>query len=130
MPPYPATMNGSPKDNPEPRPTPLTFDAVLTAHRSLSRHGFLRLMALLGGVCGALGFAALLMGAWPVAGFLGLDVVLVWAAFRLSYRARRLAERLELSEDSLTVGSFLSVPERRDTLSDALRRLCYLPATV
>jgi uncharacterized membrane protein len=126
-------MSESPKDNPDPRPTSLTFDAVLTAQRSLSRDGFLLLMALLGGVCGALGFAFLLMGAWPVVGFLGLDVVLVWVAFRLSYRAGRLTERLEPSEDSLTVGSFLSVPERRDVaeaLSDALRRLRCLPAAV
>ncbi len=32
VPPYPAAMNESPKDNPDPRPTFLTFDAVLTSH--------------------------------------------------------------------------------------------------
>jgi uncharacterized membrane protein len=43
------------------------------------------------------------MGAWPVSGFLGLDVLLLWGAFRLNNLAARESERVRLSETALTV---------------------------
>lgn len=43
-------------------------------------------------------------GAWPVFGFLGLDILLVYLAFRASYRSARISETLELTERELTVG--------------------------
>jgi len=43
------------------------------------------------------------IGAWPVPGFLGLDVLVVYAAFRLSYRQARAAEEIRLSRSALTV---------------------------
>ncbi len=43
------------------------------------------------------------IGAWPVPGFLGLDVVLLYAAFRLSYRQGEAAEVIRLSRSALTV---------------------------
>ena len=50
----------------------------------------------------ALAFLVLLH-AWPVFCFFGLDVFLVWLAFRLNYRSARQSERVRLVEDSLTV---------------------------
>ena len=44
-----------------------------------------------------------LAGAWPVFGFLGLDVLLVYLALRASYRSARVSERLELNERELVV---------------------------
>jgi len=44
-----------------------------------------------------------LLGAWPVMGFMGLDVALVYIAFRLNFRALQLYERVDLTEDTLTV---------------------------
>ena len=44
-----------------------------------------------------------LLGAWPVMGFMGLDVALVYIAFRLNFRALRLYERVDLTENTLTV---------------------------
>lgn len=44
-----------------------------------------------------------LVGAWPVLGFIGLDVLLVYLAFRLSYAAGRAYERIRLSAEALTV---------------------------
>ncbi len=79
------------------------FDAVLHPHRSLSPLGFFILMAVIGGVAFGAGIAFLLMGAWPVFGFLGLDVLLVYIAFRLSYRAARLYETVRLTENELKV---------------------------
>jgi uncharacterized membrane protein len=42
------------------------------------------------------------MGAWPVLGFFGLDVALVYVAFKLNYRSGRLYETLELTPAKLT----------------------------
>ncbi len=52
------------------------------------------------------GISFLLMGAWPVFGFFGLDVLLVYFAFRLNYRDGRLHETVELSPHELTVTRF------------------------
>lgn len=79
------------------------FSAVLTPHRSLSRRGFVVLMLALGGVSFAVGIGFLMMGAWPVFGFFGLDVALVYFAFRANYRAARLYELIDLTREVLTV---------------------------
>ncbi len=82
---------------------PLHFDAVLHPHRSLSPVGFAILMAAIAGVSFLAGLAFWLMGAWPVVGFLGLDVLLVYVAFRASYRSAREYETLRLSNEVLEV---------------------------
>ncbi len=79
------------------------FDAVLTPHRSLSRRGFLVLMIALSAVSFTAGVFFFLVGAWPVVGFLGLDVLLVYIAFRINYRRARMYETLHLTRDALTV---------------------------
>jgi uncharacterized membrane protein len=81
---------------------PGAFRAVLTPYRSLGPRGFVMLMAALAGISFATGMAFLLMGAWPVMGFFGLDVALVYAAFKLNYRSGRLYEVLELTPARLT----------------------------
>jgi uncharacterized membrane protein len=79
------------------------FDAVLTPHRSLPRAGFYLLMAAWVAVNLALGIYFLVQGAWPVVGFFGLDVLILYLAFRLNYRSARLTERVRLTETELTV---------------------------
>lgn len=79
------------------------FKALLMPHRSLGRTGFLVLMgALLFGwlVTGAI---FLSNGAWPVFGFFGLDVLAVYVAFRLNYRAARAREEVSVSRTSLDI---------------------------
>ncbi len=75
----------------------------LYPHRSLPRTGFLVLMALVSLVSFAIGIAFTLIGAWPVLGFFGLDVLIIYAAFRLNYRAGRLRERVSMTRDDLTL---------------------------
>ncbi len=82
---------------------PLYFDARLTPHRSLSQRGFLVLMIAVCAVSFAAGLAFYLAGAWPVVGFLGLDVALIYIAFRISYRRARAYETLRLSRNNLLV---------------------------
>lgn len=82
---------------------PTIFSAVLTPHRSLSRSGFLALMLVLGGISLATGTMFLLAGAWPVFGFCGLDLLLVYLAFQLSYRSARAYEQVTVTPSELTV---------------------------
>jgi uncharacterized membrane protein len=82
---------------------PTIFSAVLTPHRSLSRGGFLVLMLVLGGISFATGIAFLLAGAWPVFGFCGLDVLLVYLAFKVSYRSAKAYEQVTVTPSELTV---------------------------
>jgi len=79
------------------------FHAILTPYRSLSPAGFLILMTLIGGSSFILGVMFLMMGAWPIFGFLGLDVLLVYIAFRLNYRSGRAFELVDVTREQLTV---------------------------
>lgn len=90
-------------ENFEPKQEEGTFRAVLHPHRSLGPTGFLVLMSCIGVVSFVTGMVFLLMGAWPVFGFFGLDVALIYIAFRLNYRSGRLYEMVELTPEKLTV---------------------------
>ena len=79
------------------------FERVLLPYRSLPPRGFNILMLVLGGISIAAGTLFVALGAWPVCGFFGLDVGLVYLAFRLSYRSARQRETLRLGETELTV---------------------------
>jgi len=79
------------------------FDAVIYPHRSLPPQGFLLLMLVLGAISFAAGVTFVLAGAWPILGYFGLDVLLVYFAFRASYRSARMHEWVRLTEDALTV---------------------------
>src|SRR3990170_4216921 len=82
---------------------PSRFSAVLTPHRSLGPKGFMVLMAAVCLVSFGTGLFFYLLGAWPVIGFMGLDVALIYAAFKLNFRALRLYETVDLTQDALTV---------------------------
>lgn len=79
------------------------FDALLTPHRSLGPRGFLVLMSCITAFSFCAGLFFFLVGAWPVVGFLGLDVLAIFLAFRVNYRAARLYETLRLTPDALEV---------------------------
>ena len=97
-------MNGDNGANPEPHSEPKSepkselksepkiFAAIITPHRSLGSTGFLILMLCIGALSFACGMMFLLIGAWPVFGFLGLDVLLIYIAFRANFRAARAYE--------------------------------------
>jgi uncharacterized membrane protein len=79
------------------------FSAVLTPYRSLTPHGLAIVMALVGVSSFIAGTIFFLAGAWPIVGFLGLDVVLVYLAFRLNNRQARAFETIEVTREALTV---------------------------
>lgn len=79
------------------------FKALLTPHRSLGRTGFLVLMGLLVAIWIGMGGLFLSMGAWPIFGFFGLDVLLIYLAFRASYRSGRAREEVAVSRTRLHI---------------------------
>ena len=80
---------------------PVLFDALLMPHRSLPPLGFAILMAAISLVSFGAGLTFYLIGAWPIVGFFGLDVLLVYVAFRVSFRRMRAFETLRLTEQIL-----------------------------
>lgn len=79
------------------------FRALLIPHRSLGRRGFVILMAVLGTIWLGIGAFFLSIGAWPVFGFFGLDVLLIYIAFKLNYRAARAREEVSISRTTLDI---------------------------
>lgn len=79
------------------------FTATLSPYRSLSRRGFNVLMAFMGLVSFTAGIIFLNMGAWPVFGFFGLDVALLYFAFRRNYMDARAIEQIDVSPALLLV---------------------------
>lgn len=97
-------------DQPQPPDGAVLMDAVLTPNRSLSRQAFLLVIGsfVFMNLIVALFFLA--RGAFPVAGFLGLDVLaLIWA-FRVNYRSGRAREQVLVSRGSVQVTR--SVPNK------------------
>ena len=84
-------------------PQPELFSALLTPHRSLNRTGFLMLMGFLGTVSFAAGLAFLLMGAWPVFGFFGLDMLAIYWAFRVNFRNAKATEEIRVTPFELRI---------------------------
>jgi uncharacterized membrane protein len=82
---------------------PKLFTALLRPHRALSRKGFLVLMACLSVVSFGAGMVFLWMGAWPVFGFFGLDVLAIYVAFRIYDRRARATEEITVTPSEIRV---------------------------
>ena len=82
---------------------PKIFSAVLVPHRSLGRRGFLLLMLILGGINFATGTMFLMAGAWPIFGFCGLDMLVLYWAFKVNYRRATAYEQITVTGSELTV---------------------------
>ncbi|MCU0883117.1 MAG: DUF2244 domain-containing protein, partial [Hyphomonadaceae bacterium] len=75
----------------EPPPSPegrCYMDVSIRPNRALSDRGLMLVMGALIVISFVAGISFLLVGAWPVVGFFGLDILLIWWAMRLT--ARRL----------------------------------------
>src|SRR6516162_762326 len=82
---------------------PVLFSALLTPHRSLNRTGFLLLMAFLSLISFAAGMVFLMLGAWPVVGFFGLDILAVYLAFKINFRRAQGCEEIWVTPSQLRV---------------------------
>lgn len=95
------------------------FSTTLSPHRSLSPEGF---KWLIRGVLAAnllIGVPMYLIGAWPVAGFMGIDVWLLWFFFQRSYLDARRRETLTLTDRDLIVERRAADGEREEHRLDA-----------
>jgi uncharacterized membrane protein len=91
-------MEVSAKATAEERPV---FEALLYPHRSLGRKGYLILMAGTAAIVLLYGLVFLVIGAWPIFGFLGGEWLLFWFLFRKNHRGDDRAERIRLYADHL-----------------------------
>jgi uncharacterized membrane protein len=82
---------------------PALFEATLEPHRSLSPSGFLILMSAVGMVSFIAGIAFIMIGAWPVFGFIGLDAILIYVAFKVNFHSAKIYESVKLTENSFVV---------------------------
>jgi len=73
------------------------FQTVLRPHRSLKIGGFRLVIALVACASAIASLPFVLLGFWPVAGFYGLDVLLLFFAFRANFEAARHFEELSVS---------------------------------
>jgi uncharacterized membrane protein len=95
------------------------FATSLSPHRSLSAEGF---RFVIGGAIAAnlvIGLPLFIMGAWPVFGFMGLDVFLLWWLFKRSYLDARRTETLLLTDRELIVVRVAPDGEREEHRLDA-----------
>ena len=81
----------------------LQFEAVIIPHRSLSPRALWVLLGVLVVLCCATSGVMVWRGAWPVAGFTGIELLLAALLFRHNARAVREAELLLLSENGLRI---------------------------
>ncbi|MCV0425657.1 MAG: DUF2244 domain-containing protein [Roseibium sp.] len=79
------------------------FSAVLTPYRSLGPNGFMILMVCFGAVSFAAGLLFWRIGAWPVFGFFGLDIGLLWFAFHMNYRSAKTFEEVVVSRSEIVL---------------------------
>ena len=95
------------------------FSTRLRPHRSLSANGFKWLIRalLLANLLVAL--PMYMLGAWPVAGFCGLDVALLWWLFTRNYFDARRSETLTLTDRELIVDRIAPDGEREQHRLDA-----------
>ena len=76
---------------------------TLWPYRSLSLQGFRIFIGLLASLMSLIGLGFYLLGAWPVIGFLGLEIFIVWYAFKWNYRSGQLIETVAITPQQVDV---------------------------
>ena len=84
-------------------PEKASYSIMLHPHRSLSPKGFTIFMICIAAVSFAAGLVFLMLGAWPVFGFFGLDVLLIYIAFKLNFKSGRRCEIVEIRGDEVRI---------------------------
>jgi uncharacterized membrane protein len=79
------------------------FEATLYPNPPIGRAGFIGLMLGLSSFALLIALGAALAGAWPVAGFLGVDLVALHMAFRIARSRAKCREHIRIDGDGLLV---------------------------
>ncbi len=83
--------------------TAVYLDAVLEPPRSLSQKGFSRLMLALGSLSCVFSLGFLAVGAYPVVGFLGAEVLLLWILMKRKVEGRAARTLLRVTAERIEV---------------------------
>jgi uncharacterized membrane protein len=83
--------------------TNVYLDAVVEPPSSLSQRGFDRVMLAFGGASLLMGCAFIAIHAYPVAGFMGLEVLLLWSLLRRNMGARGARTYLRVTAETVDV---------------------------
>ncbi len=90
--------------SPPPPTEPVLFEAVCTAHQSLDDRGMRAVAVLVIAASAAVATLFTVLGAWPIIGFTGLEVLLVLGLLSLHRRGgRRAMEVLAITGGQLVV---------------------------
>jgi len=106
LPPSPDAVN-------DPAAEPL-FRALITPHRSLGQSAFRLVMTLMCVATFVSSVPFMLAGAWPVAGFFGLDLLAIYLAFRVNFSRARSFEEVVLSRIELLLRKVGHRGDRRE----------------
>jgi uncharacterized membrane protein len=87
--------------NNDPAPDTPLFSAVMTPNRSLGKRGFGIFMLAVASISFVAGLIFAVAGAWPITGFFGLDVLLIYWAFKINYRDGRAYEQVVVTPTEL-----------------------------
>ena len=79
------------------------YEISLYPYRSLNKTDFFILMFALGLISFIAGIIFMLKGAWPVFGFFGLDVLLVYIFFKINFKSGRKKEIIILTKNQLII---------------------------
>ncbi len=79
------------------------LNITVLPYRSLSKKGFRYLMLCVAAVFFSIGVFFWIIGAWPVFGFLGLDVLLLYYAFKMNYKSGEIFENLIIIKEKLLI---------------------------
>ncbi|NKB51915.1 MAG: DUF2244 domain-containing protein [Rhizobiaceae bacterium] len=92
----------------------IVFSARLSPYRSLGQKGFRILFGLVAGVCLIVGLVFFALGLWPVLGFMGLDVLLVYWAFKSNFWSAKAYEDVEISRQHVLLRKVSPKGRKRD----------------
>lgn len=92
-----------PRHSPGRPPGHPLFQALLHPHRSLPVRGYLILTIGTAAIAALYGALFLVIGAWPIFGFIGAEWLLFWWLLRTHLKGDRRAERIRLFRDRLVL---------------------------
>ncbi len=93
----------NPSALPELNASELLFNATLFPHRSMTPKGARTIITIVGIICALAGLRFIIVGAWPVVLFVMFDIIALWLAFYFNFRAARLFETIQLTQQSLII---------------------------
>ncbi len=79
------------------------FAVRIHPQRSLTPRGVSLVLMLTALVSFLVSMPFVLLGAWPIAGFFGLDVLLLWLAFRIQAREARAYEEIIIARPAMVI---------------------------